>query len=67
MADTRYCMDCLWCHVVELKSGAYVSMCVNNEDGCYPEEVGYLSCACDGFESDYEDDEDDEEGTDDAV
>lgn len=52
MADEKYCYSCFWRSVLTLKSGTNVAICTNDENGNYPEEVGFLSSACDGYESD---------------
>lgn len=46
----RSCKDCRWCVDAETKSGALVALRVNDVDGDYMAEVGYLSGAdCEGF------------------
>lgn len=57
MADEKYCYECFWRSVIKLKSGRHMTICTNDENGNHPEEVGFLSSACDGFESDTPDDD----------
>lgn len=52
-----YCYNCKWCRVLELKSGKYIQVCINDVDGECLNEVGYLSAGCGGYESDYEEDD----------
>ena len=51
-----YCYNCKWCRVLELKSGKYIQVCINDVDGECLNEVGYLSAGCGGYESDYTED-----------